>query len=283
MRKSIFDIVAENMDLENEAERIVAMAEDEKVLDDRFNTRYTLFQFVNKYCFHDWAFRNHCVDVDDFLNTLDFDELKESASYDVDSMLTLIELIYNFWILSEQKVNDDSGDFDCFGNYYHLKNVMDDILAQYNHMAYIDKKNNCVLVIENKPEVTAATEIVPDELSLDVIRYNHKSLQGDIEAKRAILLRFGAELESKRKMLNQINRQLEDNIFFMLNNLHIRHNNKSKKNPSKYKEYVAEMESARLEKWYDELYQMILLAFLLLDDVSREASVDELKRKINGG
>lgn len=283
MRKSIFDIVAENMDLENEAERIVAMAEDEKVLDDRFNTRYTLFQFVNKYCFHDWAFRNHCVDVDDFLNTLDFDELKESASYDVDSMLTLIELIYNFWILSEQKVNDDSGDFDCFGNYYHLKNVMDDILAQYNHMAYIDKKNNCVLVIENKPEVTAATEIVPDELSLDVIRYNHKSLQGDIEAKRAILLRFGAELESKRKMLNQINRQLEDNIFFMLNNLHIRHNNKSKKNPSKYKEYVAEMESARLEKWYDELYQMILLAFLLLDDVSREASIDELKRKINGG
>ena len=283
MRKSIFDIVAENMDLENEAERIVAMAEDEKVLDDRFNTRYTLFQFVNKYCFHDWAFRNHCVDVDDFLNTLDFDELKESASYDVDSMLTLIELIYNFWILSEQKVNDDSGDFDCFGNYYHLKNVMDDILAQYNHMAYIDKKNNCVLVIGNKPEVTAATEIVPDELSLDVIRYNHKSLQGDIEAKRAILLRFGAELESKRKMLNQINRQLEDNIFFMLNNLHIRHNNKSKKNPSKYKEYVAEMESARLEKWYDELYQMILLAFLLLDDVSREASVDELKRKINGG
>lgn len=283
MRKSIFDIVAENMDLENEAERIVAMAEDEKVLDDRFNTRYTLFQFVNKYCFHDWAFRNHCVDVDDFLNTLDFDELKESASYDVDSMLTLIELIYNFWILSEQKVNDDSGDFDCFGNYYHLKNVMDDILAQYNHMAYIDKKNNCVLVIENKPEVTAAAEIVPDELSLDVIRYNHKSLQGDIEAKRAILLRFGAELESKRKMLNQINRQLEDNIFFMLNNLHIRHNNKSKKNPSKYKEYVAEMESARLEKWYDELYQMILLAFLLLDDVSREASIDELKRKINGG
>ena len=283
MRKSIFDIVAENMDLENEAERIVAMAEDEKVLDDRFNTRYTLFQFVNKYCFHDWAFRNHCVDVDDFLNTLDFDELKESASYDVDSMLTLIELIYNFWILSEQKVNDDSGDFDCFGNYYHLKNVMDDILAQYNHMAYIDKKNNCVLVIENKPEVTAATEIVPDELSLDVIRYNHKSLQGDIEAKRAILLRFGAELESKRKMLNQINRQLEDNIFFMLNNLHIRHNNKSKKNPSKYKEYVAEMESARLEKWYDELYQMILLAFLLVDDVSREASIDELKRKINGG
>ena len=283
MRKSIFDIVAEKMDLENEAERITAIAEDEKVIDDSLYNRYTLFQFVNVYCFRDWAYRNHFVDVDDFLNTLDYEELKESASYDVDSMLTLIELIYNFWILSEQKVNDDSGDFGCFGNYYHLKNVMDDILAQYNHMAYIDKKNNRVLVIEDKVEVTAAAEIVPDELTLDVIRYNHKSLQGDIEAKRAILLRFGAELESKRKKLNQVNRQLEDNIFFMLNNLNIRHNNRSKNNPSKYKEYVAKMRIDRLEKWYDELYQMILLAFLLLDDVSREANVDELKRKINGG
>lgn len=283
MRKSIFDIVAENNNQKRDVERIIVMAEDEKTLEDSGGYQHTLFEFVDEYCFDNWEKRNHCLNVDDYLDMLDFDILKIEAIYDIAPMLTLIELVYNFWILSEQKVNDDSGDFDCFGNYYHLKNVMDDILAQYNHMAYIDKKNNCVLVIENKPEVTAATEIVPDELSLDVIRYNHKSLQGDIEAKRAILLRFGAELESKRKMLNQINRQLEDNIFFMLNNLHIRHNNKSKKNPSKYKEYVAEMESARLEKWYDELYQMILLAFLLLDDVSREASVDELKRKINGG
>lgn len=283
MRKSIFDIVAEKMDLENEAERIIAIAEDEKVLDDCNYNRYTLFQFVNVYCFRDWAYRNHCVDVDDFLNTLDYDELKESAAYDVDSMMTLIELIYNFWILSEQKVNDDSGEFDCFGNYYHLKNVMDDILAQYNQTAYIDKKNNCVLVIEDKPEVTAAAEIVPDELSLDVIRYNHKSLQGDIEAKRAILLRFGAELEPKRKKLREKNSTLEKNIFQMLNNLNIRHNNINENNPAKYRKYVADMGKRSLENWYDELYQMILLAFLLLDDVSREARVGELLKKVAGG
>ena len=283
MRKSIFDILAEKMDLENEAERIIAIAEDEKVLDDCHYNRYTLFQFVNVYCFRDWAYRNHCVDVDDFLNTLDYDELKESAAYDVDSMMTLIELIYNFWILSEQKVNDDSGEFDCFGNYYHLKNVMDDILAQYNQTAYIDKKNNCVLVIEDKPEVTAAAEIVPDESSLDVIRYNHKSLQGDIEAKRAILLRFGAELEPKRKALHEKNKTLEKNIFQMLNNLNIRHNNINEKDPAKYRKYVADMGKESLENWYDELYQMILLAFLLLDDVSREARVGELLKKVAGG
>ena len=69
----------------------------------------------------------------------------------------------------------------------------------------------------------------------------------------------------------------------MLNNLNIRHNNRSKKDKSKYKEYVANMSKTRLEKWYDELYQMMLLAFLLLDNIERKKKVSELKSKIIGG
>lgn len=64
--------------------------------------------------------------------------------------------------------------------------------------------------------------------------------------------------------------------------MNIRHNNRSKKELAKYKDYVAKMKYDRLEKWYDELYQMMLLAFLLLDNVSRQKSVAELKSKIGG-
>lgn len=66
----------------------------------------------------------------------------------------------------------------------------------------------------------------------------------------------------------------------MLNNLNIRHNNKNKGDKN-YKEYVAKMRKNRLEKWYDELYQMILLAFLLMDNAERAEKVKELKEKIN--
>ena len=41
------------------------------------------------------------------------------------------------------------------------------------------------------------------------------------------------------------------------------------------------MKKDRLEKWYDELYQMMLLAILLLDNVDRTDKVKELKSKIN--
>jgi len=44
-----------------------------------------------------------------------------------------------------------------------------------------------------------------------------------------------------------------------------------------YKEIVAKMTQGELEGWYDETYQMCLLAFLELDNVERTKKVAELK------
>lgn len=283
MRKSIFDIVAESIDMESEANRLVAMSSEEKVLVVDYYTYKTLFDYVNEYCFKDWAQRSHFVDVDDFLEALEFETLKDEAACNVDAFLTLVELIYNFWELSHNKFYEDKTEhkLQWCGNYYHLKDVMDDVLSQYNHIAYISEEQECVFVVEDKPEVTAAAEIMPTPtLAVDIIKYNHRSLKGEIEQKKKILLAMGAELEAKRKKLHTINAVLENDIFFMLNNLNIRHNNKNKGDRN-YKEYVAKMRKDRLEKWYDELYQMILLAFLLMDNTKRADRVKELKVKIN--
>lgn len=287
MRKSIFDIVAENINMESEANRLVAMSSEEYVLVVDYYDNKTLFDYIDKYCFREWAQRGHFVDVDDFLEALEFDDLKEKATYDSDAFLTLIELIYNFWELSHKQLDLDDDEkgyrLRWRGNYYHLKNVMDDVLGQYNHIAYINEEQECVLVVEDKAEVTAAAEIMPTPtLSIEVVRYNHRTLKGEIELKKKILLALGAELEAKRKKLHLINATLENDIFFMLNNLNIRHDNKSKDDKN-YKEYVAKMRKERLEKWYDELYQMILLAFLLMDNTKRAEKIKELKGKINMG
>lgn len=285
MRKSIFDIVSENISIESEVERIDLMADEEKILvvDDYW--QHTLFDFVDKYCFSSWPHRGHFIDVEDFLETAKFDEIREDAKYCIDDLLTFIEVVYNFWQLSYWKFFDNEKKFQLKwqGNYYHLKDVMDDVLQQYNHVVYINIKQKKVLVIEDKPEVTAAAEIMStDELSLDIIKYNHRTLKGEIELKKKILLSLAAEIEPKRKQLHNINPKLEDDIFFMLNNLNIRHNNRSKKDKN-YKEHVAKMKKDRLEKWYDELYQMFLIAFLLLDNVKRTEDVRDLKTKIVGG
>lgn len=281
MRKNIFEIVSENIDMESEAERIITLSDTKKTLETSVRA-YTMFDFVDKFCFSTWPYRGHCLDVDDYLTMLDYDSLSENAKYDVESLLTLIELSYNFWRISNEKVQASASRVNCLEDYNHLKIIMDDLLNQYNHIAYIDEENNRVLVIEDKPEVTSVAEIIQEKLAPEVIRYNHHSLRGDLDSKKAILIALGAELEPRRKELQDLNKQLTSDIFFMLNNMNIRHNNRSKREPAKYKDYVAKMKYDRLEKWYDELYQMILLAFLLLDNVSRQKSVAELKSKIGG-
>ena len=285
MRKSIFDIVKENIDMESEVDRIVTMAEDEEVISDGLKN-YTLFDFVDKYCFKEWKHRGHFLDVEDYIETLDIEQIKESAKHSTDELLTLIELVYNFWQLAEWKlVLAQDGKQNSFTgwccNYYHLKDVMDEILDQFNYVAYINDEEENVLVLENKEEITAVAEILPSELALGVIKYNHKSLKGEIEKKKNILIALGTELEPKRKQLQTVDKKLSDNIFFMLNNMHIRHNNSNKNDLTKYKEYVAKMSEEELEEWYDELYQMILLAFLMIDNVERMEKIKKLKHNIN--
>lgn len=74
----------------------------------------------------------------------------------------------------------------------------------------------------------------------------------------------------------EIIRNLLNDLF---NNLNIRHNNVNS-NDSKYKAYVAKMSCNELEHWYDETYQMCLLAILELEHKERKADLDELKSRI---
>lgn len=279
MRKSIFDIISENSNNELEISRILKMSTEEKTLLYNHH-KYTLFEYVDDYCFAEWENRGHCINVADFLYAIDYKNLKLKAYTDIEHMLTLIELIYNFWMLTYKDLSDEE-DYSpqWYGNYYHLKDVMDDILSQYNYTVYEDTNTNQVLIIEDKQEVTAVAEIIESNLAYRVIQYNHRNLKGDIETKKTILLSLGSELEPKRKELQSLNKQLSNDIFFALNNLNLRHNNKSKDDKN-YKEFVANMPDDILEKWYDELYQMILLAFLILDNVERTDKIKKLKSNI---
>lgn len=128
-------------------------------------------------------------------------------------------------------------------------------------------------------------EDMADDLSIEldedtackVIEYNHYLLKGDIDKKKEILLQLASKYEGIKSNIKNLNSKLDDDIGFMLNNVHIRHNNKSVKSK---KEYVSKMRKDTMEKWYDETYQMLLLAFLLNEQSSRSEKIGKLKEKI---
>ena len=279
-RKSIFDIASESLNISNEANRIVKMFYEDDTL-YRNSSGYTIVEYIENYVFEEWKWRGHFIDVNDFMESIEYESIVHRCQYyDTESFLTLIELVYNFWELAHRDLIAEDSELKWGGNFYHLEDVMNDNLQKYNYKAY-----NCddrILVIEDKPEVTAVAEIVEQNLAIQVIQYNHRSLRGNLDTKKQILIALGSELEPRRKELQALNKQLSEDIFFMLNNIHVRHNNRDPKDPSKYKEFIFKMDDGELEEWYDELYQMLLLAILLLDNADRSSKVKELKNKITG-
>ena len=103
MRKSIFDIVKDNTNLANDVLRLDSMFLKEEILRVNRGIPYTLKDYVEDYCFETWKYRNHCLDVDDFLRTVNYNNLKRSATINAEDIFTLIEIIYN--LLSQNVIH----------------------------------------------------------------------------------------------------------------------------------------------------------------------------------
>lgn len=59
----------------------------------------------------------------------------------------------------------------------------------------------------------------------------------------------------------------------------IRHNNCDLSDKKNYNEYFDLLTSNQKEEWYDEIYQMSLLIFLLLENRNRTKKISVLKSK----
>ena len=279
-RKNIFDIAKENNSIEKDIVRIIDLVFAEKTIRISYvscDDDYTLFDYVSKYLFKKWKQRGHCSDLKDFANSIDLEEEfhKTTRPDSLLSILLCLEFVYNLWYLA------DADDSKKLPNFKLIKTIMDDTLAALNYKPYYEKDNEKLIVIENNPATTAVAEIVDDDLALDLIRYNHYALKGDLKEKQRILKIMADALEARKDEIKSIDNSFYSDISFLLNNINIRHNNTDKKSKN-YKKVVADMRDIELEEWYDETYQMILLAFLRLDNVKRARKVTELKRKING-
>ena len=87
-------------------------------------------------------------------------------------------------------------------------------------------------------------------------------------------------MEAKRTELAKVDSRFCSDIFYLFNNLNIRHNNVDPSINGKFKQAVADMPPEELEHWYDETYQMCLLAFLELDNLERKEKVEQLKQAL---
>lgn len=228
--------------------------------------------------FCNFYFRGTCLSLEEFDSKHGFVFVENPADFSIDTLVSLCEYIYNMMVA-----------YQCSGGYRYMPKPLN---AQF-YLQQVDvvieaigymrtQQNNFTIFVEKSPAAISVAETLPQDISYKVISYNHYSMNGNLQAKRETLLLFANLLEPKRKELEAPDKTFASDLFFAFNNFNIRHNNSSPADSAKYKKAIAEMSADELEKWYDEVYQMCLLAFMQLEHSPRKKALDELKAKIVG-
>ncbi|MBR3299076.1 MAG: hypothetical protein IKI64_07725 [Clostridia bacterium] len=233
-------------------------------------------------CFINMPFRGTCITLDDFDDVYDRHFEKSPRSVDMDYLVDFCEYSYNLVQYSQGFSYDGAMQLVAYGYGQPLQFYMLQVMKVIETIGYMPINQDGITIFVPKDQTAiSVSEIVDPSLSYRVIEYNHHSMKGDLERKKAVLHKLADALEPQRPKLKGINSKLEDAVFFLFNNANIRHNN-SDPNGGYYNSTIAAMQQDELEKLYDDTYQLCLLAFLELDNVERKTKIQRLKEEIKG-
>lgn len=225
--------------------------------------------------FTSFYFRGTCLTLDEFDEMHNIHFVRQPQDFDVDYLVSFCEYIYNFVVHLSDRF------FFCL---FDKSAYIDHIYRVIDAIGYEQSKEDGFTIFVPKDNVAfavAESSLMPAPLSYKVIAYNHHSKKGDLENKRQILLALADVLEPQRKTLESIDRQFTSDLFYAYNNFNIRHNNIDPTGP-KYKKPISDLTEEQLEYWYDEVYQMSLMAFMRLEHGIRKKDFDVLKSQIEG-
>lgn len=232
------------------------------------------FRNVCEYNFNKLPFKGTCLTLSDFDEYYGFNFFSRADNVEINHLVSCCEYLFNIAKYNSVNIYDN--------NWYKGGDFLIQIRKVIELIGYMEtSQDNLTIFVPKSQPAIVVSEMLPANLSYKVIEYNHHSMKGDLARKQATLKLLADRLESKRTELKGLNKSLEDDIFYLVNNLNIRHNNIEVSSP-KYKKAVAEMPEEELEEWYDKIYDMCLYAFMTLDQADRNAKVKELKIKIEG-
>ncbi len=223
--------------------------------------------FINCY------FRGTCLHLDEFDRVYGFHFEAHPNDISVEYLVNFCEYIYNLIAANQEILFQRDSSF-----------MFTQILKVIEAIGYTNAKNSQFMIFVPKDSVAVAvseSEYIPKDISYKVIAYNHHSMKGNLEGKKETLLKLADILEAKRAKLSKVTESgVEKDLFFLLNNCNIRHNNRDINLKGKYHRFIAEISGGEQERIYDEIYQMCLLAFMQLEHADRKDWLDDLKDKI---
>lgn len=280
VRKNIFELLLNKYNIEEEINKIISLFENTIVYYTNRNyseqTKLSIEAVVDSFLLVNWKQRKGCLSCNEIRNKLQLNSFTYSSIEDIicilEYMSNLICLIDKVIVLRQNMLFQ----FDI--NFSFLKQNIDLLLEHINYEKHIFDDEQKVILVPKNPAATAVAEISSQETAMAILKYHHALLKGQLEEKRKILLSIAHEYESL--LSNGIDGFTDYFIKAreMLNNLDIRHNNKTGKNK---KDFIVNIKPEELEKWYDELYQLLLFCVLIKDNKHRKYEITKFLEQVD--
>lgn len=270
-RKSIFQLVEENYNIYNEVEKINRLFSNEFYF--VFDGQYRTFkEMVSQYLFPSWEYRGTCIDIEEFIFRANADINERDATEE--TIINYLEIIENFInLLNNSFFSDDEVDIQHHDDFetvfckivYELERKMGLVKRHY--------KNKVVMYPKNAPLEEVVDLCEDEDVQWELIRYARENMS--LSEKRKSLAYFATNLyiEKDSKEQNDSNEQRKclkiiiDNATNILNNLQIRHNNKTGKWENKVVKEIDEKDATEL---CDMVYNDILAIVLLRENIKNE-------------
>lgn len=276
VRRNLFESIEREINISEEYKKLCRMIAEESY------DYFTLHDQIEKH-FRDWPNRRNYTSFKELREYLGFNFYCSSVNGKL-IFLSSVDSTEGFLLFSELVLNVLDYFYTQFPRTHQAtaKHVIETIVANLeilHHKPY--KLNNSKIVcIPIDSATISVAEVINDDLVDPILQYHHHLLKGDIERKKAILIRLHNSLEGSRAKIKEFNSDLEDDLFYMFNNMNLRHDNTETGKPHYFNPTFSSLNPQQIEDWYDETYQLCLLAFLALENYNRHNKILNSKRKV---
>ena len=230
MRKSIFQLIDENYNIQNEIRKINKLLFEEKYFSDELcYADYTLERLLEDFLFVDWKYRGTCLTIKSFMKQvnayIDYNDGKTKIAEDV--IINYLECIENFIKLYVDNSNNlfNKNSIKYYGTFskvfYPLVEVME------KKMGLVKKRfKDKIIIIPKNAALEQVTNIIEDtDVQWELIRYARENLSLSEKRKSLAYLATNLYIEQDKNESNPILIEVLGQATNVLNNLHIRHNN----------------------------------------------------------
>lgn len=282
MRQNFAQILKDaKIDIKVEYQKLYGMLYDRSIPVSNTN-RISVYDELSTY-FIAFCFRGTCLSLDEFNDLHGFHFEKDPTNFNIDHLISLCEYIENLLIAYQcVPLSYPYGYGNMPTKLIDVQFYLQQISQVIEKIGYMQaKQNDLTIFVEKDPAAIAVAEgeFIPESLSYRLISYNHYSMKGNLAEKKTTLLDLANLLEPQRTNLERIDKTFSSDLFYTFNNFHIRHNNADPQSP-KFKKPIGDLAKEQLEFWYDEVYQMCLLAILRLEHADRKKTFEALKSEI---